>query len=466
MSDDKEMTLAERMKAKRAAQKAAETADDDNGMTLAERMKARKAAEKADEPMSLAEKMRAKREAGDDNDNDVLESGKKSVKPTSSLAEKMRQRKSGATGGSLADRMRQRQDDDDNIDPDDDTPLDDEAAAELEEKIEELGDLYSELVDRVKLTSIVEEIAGLGNLIEKLPQGIEEVRDRGYVYRKYLEGKVEVMAEQWDELNREAKRWVREESDDLEQRLDRAEALVEKISEHTSPNAAQQTLANRLETLLENLDDKVDAAEDHIEGLYSALQREVSTTNQQLVTVTKLLQEKEEASFDFAAGENVYAVARAEYDDGGKKPDGNFFITDQRIIFEQKEKAGGTLGFGKKNVQQMLWEVPISAIEQVTSEDKGMFGGKDMVSMTLGSGAPFREVTIEVKGGIDSKVWARQIRQMAADEIETAVEPDPELVERLRNAPTECPTCGGMLPQVMQGQNDVTCRYCGTVIRI
>ena len=49
---------------------------------------------------------------------------------------------------------------------------------------------------------------------------------------------------------------------------------------------------------------------------------------------------------------------------------------------------------------------------------------------------------------------------------ERAIEPDPELVERLRKAPTECHVCGGTLPQIVAGQNQVECRYCGSVVRV
>lgn len=456
------MSLADKMRAKKEALEAAKKEAEEEGMSLAEKMKAkREAAGEESKEESLADKLRAG--SGD---------APRKIKPEASLAEQMRARKGKGKGdvddlkATLADRMRGKDDDEGDIDEDDDSTLGDEDTTALEELWSELQGVFSEMNDRVKLTSIVEEIGELGNTLEQLPTGIEEIRERGYIFSKFLEDKVVVMAEQWDDLDSEVKTWVREESDDLETRLDRAEKLIEKISEHANPTAAKQALVNRLDTILDNLDDKIDAAEDHVEGLYSALEREVLKTKQQLIKIAKLLQEKEEASFDFLAGESVYDVAKAEYDDGGKKPDGNMFITDQRIIFEQKEKTGGTLGFGKKAVQEHLWDVPLSSIEEVKSEDRGMFGGKDMVTLVLGSGAPFREITVEVKGGIDSKVWAREIQKMVKGDVDRAVEPDPELIERLRQAPTDCPTCGGTLPQIMQGQSEVTCKYCGTVIRI
>jgi hypothetical protein len=62
-----------------------------------------------------------------------------------------------------------------------------------------------------------------------------------------------------------------------------------------------------------------------------------------------------------------------------------------------------------------------------------------MVNLTLGSGAPHSKITVEVKGGVASKFWAQQINRMATGnaEDERAIAPDPELVERLRQAPTD-----------------------------
>ena len=110
----------------------------------------------------------------------------------------------------------------------------------------------------------------------------------------------------------------------------------------------------------------------------------------------------------------------------------------------------------------------VVGVEQVLNEDKGLFGGKDFMILKLGSGAPYAEIKAEVKGGIDSKTWAQQVKRAVDGVIaqESNVVPDPELMERLKNAPTACPNCGGVLPKLMSGQTEATCKYCGSVMRI
>ncbi|MEO1444536.1 MAG: hypothetical protein AAFV33_29355, partial [Chloroflexota bacterium] len=143
------------------------------------------------------------------------------------------------------------------------------------------------------------------------------------------------------------------------------------------------------------------------------------------------------------------------------------YLTNQRIIFEQKERKGGVIGIGSKKEQELEWETRLSAVDTIKVENKGMFGGKDMMYFSLNDG-DLREVTVEVKGGADNTFWQKQINRMISGNLEDerAIEPDPEMLEALRNAPTACHVCGGTLPKVVAGQTEIKCQYCGTVIRL
>jgi hypothetical protein len=189
----------------------------------------------------------------------------------------------------------------------------------------------------------------------------------------------------------------------------------------------------------------------------------------QLRKINWMCDRKDEASFDFLAGESMFLVAEAQWDDGGDKPEGFLFLTDQRLVFEQKQKVGKKLGmFGGKEVHEEKWNALLPQVEKVEAENKGMFGGKDMLYITLGSGASYPKVIVEVKGGVDCKFWQKQIQRMVSGDAsdERAIEPDPELIERLRSAPTECHVCGGKLPMIVAGQVQIECDYCGSVVRL
>ncbi|MDQ7027621.1 MAG: hypothetical protein Q9P01_21975 [Anaerolineae bacterium] len=346
--------------------------------------------------------------------------------------------------------------------------LSEEETVEITSAVEAVRQRYNDLIRRVKMTDLVTETTQLGNFIEQLPDGIEEIRDKGYKYHSYLEDKIDVLAEQWDDVNDKIEDWLEEEVEELEDDLARCEAYTNRL-DTGKVTSATKSVADKLSAMLDTLDAKVDASEEKVKALYNEVNTESNKTKQTLAKIEKYLGWMDEAGFNLNAGEGLYMAAEAEWDDGKDKPDGFLFVTDQRIIFEQNEKTGKKFGmFGGKQTQEILWEVPVPTVTDVTPEDKGMFGGKDMMHMKMGSGAPYAELTLEIKGGIDSKQWAKEVKRVVKGTIsaESTVEEDPELIERLRNAPTDCPNCGGSLSKLAAGANEITCKYCGTVVRV
>ncbi len=403
--------------------------------------------------MSLKDRMKAKKQA--------LASGSKeddggSLKGhLSSRKKKVEEKASG-----LRSRMQSKAADIEDDDDDDEDEVDDE---ELAASIEEAKSRFDDLVKRVQMTDIVSETSSLGNKIEGLPEAIDGVRSRGYKFRSYLENKIEVMAEQWDNINDRVEQWLDEESAELDDELATAEKAYQRLSSRGSERRLE-----KLTAALDTLETQVEASEEKIKALYNEVNQEMNTTSRQLAQINKQLDWLEAADVSLNAGEGLFIAAEAEWDDNRDKPDGFIYVTDQRILFEQSEKKGGMLGFGGKKVKEMLWEVSHDQVEKVVPANEGFGGGKDMMTLKLGSGAPYSEIVCEIKGGIEADYWAQQVNRAAKGLIsqESAVEPDPELIERLQNAPTECPNCGGVLDKLAAGANEVTCKYCGNVVRI
>ena len=179
MSDEK-MSLADKLRAKKEAE-----GDADKPISLADRLRAQKAekeaAGKATKSMTLADKLRAKKD-------DEAKAGKPM---------------------SLADKLKAQHGDDDD---DDGNELPEEEAATLQSAIDDASSKFKELIRKVKLTSLAENITTLGNETRNLPSDIKAIRDRGYAYRSYLEYKVEVLEEQWQDVDEDLKQWVETES--------------------------------------------------------------------------------------------------------------------------------------------------------------------------------------------------------------------------------------------------------------
>ena len=170
------------------------------------------------------------------------------------------------------------------------------------------------------------------------------------------------------------------------------------------------------EALLERADREVDDAEDKLRdakksyiGSLDPLEATEKRIKKLMKRIPYYFEMMQEASFDFGDGEQVVMADKAEWVVTGKgkeDPDGILFLTNQRMVFEQKEKTGKKFGlFGGKMQHGIQWEYPLDQIAGVSFEDQGMMGRKDMLMLQMQSGAEHDEITLESKGDDDNSEW-------------------------------------------------------------
>jgi len=337
-----------------------------------------------------------------------------------------------------------------------------------EAKLDDLQTRFGVLSSSARLSDLTDEVNTLTEDIRKLPDEIANIRKRGYHFAAYLETKGDVLAQHWNEARFEAQRALADEAARLQEEMNRLRRRVDSAASlKGSPMLAVQL--PELERGVSTVESMLESAKTRITGLYETLQTDTAQTLSQLQMINWYLDERDEASFDWLEGESLFLAAKAEWLEGKDKPDGILYLTDQRLLFEQKETTGKKLGlFGGKKTQELEFNLPLHQIAKVEPENKGFLGGKDMLNFTLGAGAPYTALTVEVKGGVQAKFWGAQIQRMIAGGTndERAIQPDAETLEAIRKAPTACPACGGTLPPLVANQRQVTCVYCGSVIRV
>lgn len=237
-------------------------------------------------------------------------------------------------------------------------------------------------------------------------------------------------------------------------------------------DAEIEAFLGRLESAMKRAESFVENAKNRIQGLYGTVPENVDQTLSQIKEIEGYLDIADNATFDFLADEDLYMAVKAEWQKTGNKkedPDGFFYVTSSRLLMEQSEKKGGFLGFGGKKESGFLWEAPIGTLENATAEKKGMLGGIDLIHMSFGSGGPFTETTIEVKGGVQAQWFASRLEQAASGEIEKqrGLERDQAVVEAIAEAPTMCPVCGATFTQqITRGMQQLECEYCGAAVRL
>ncbi len=319
---------------------------------------------------------------------------------------------------------------------------------------------FNALQSRIMLTGINDDLEDIESAINALPANVENIRARGYVFKSYLEKKVETLATQWRDLRPRVESAVRTQSQSLQ----------------TDATGVQNTL-NRgalAGAALTSLESKVSAATSNLQGMYDTLDNNVNQTQQQIDDVSWTLQQAEQASFGFLATEAPVEAVPANW----KKPDdkdgvdGVLYLTDQRLIFEQKEEVATKkvlfVTTEKQKLQSLQWEVPVAQIEQAAGSKKGFMGKDDYLTITCGSAAPLRTAEIHLKGET-GEAWQGFVGRVKSGEIakERTVPVDAKAAEAVANAPTKCPTCGATITQtILRGQTEITCEFCGSKIRL
>jgi predicted nucleic acid-binding Zn-ribbon protein len=349
----------------------------------------------------------------------------------------------------------------------------------LEEQLDALDGELQSLQEQVALSLHRQHMADLDKSIGELPQQVEEIRTRGYRYKRYLEGKVEAIKRKWGPAKAAMRREIEAAEKELQPLYDE---LAKKISalQRTSSSARLKGEIASLESKLKHLKARVGTADDAVRATYSAVEQTQRQAQSQVRDVLWLLDQLDQASFDLLAEENAIQGVRAKWwrDGKNKGPEGNLYLTDQRLVFEQKEKVATKkvlfVATEKETLQEMLFEAPIGAVEEAKASSKGLLGQQDHVDFTFGAGVEYANAHFHLQGE-DSEFWTALVNRVQNGDIsrerfyaegEQPGDAGQALEETLANAPERCSSCGAPFDTPLtKGQRQAQCEYCGTIMR-
>ena len=345
------------------------------------------------------------------------------------------------------------------------------------EELQAEADRFNALQNDLMLSSVKADIEDIDSALAAFAANLENIRARGYVFKSFLEKKVETLAGQWQTLRGQV-----------------VQATETQARQLQSDASAVQTALNARRSAgmaLSTLESKVSAALSTLRGMYDTLDNNVNQTQQQIDDVSWTLQQAEQASFGFLPTEAPVEAVPANWKAAGDKDgvDGVLYLTDQRLLFEQKEEVATKkvlfIATEKQKVQGLSWQIAVSHIDQAVGNKKGFMGKDDFLTVnctadgafldaqgntayTPGVGGKMDTMELHLKGET-GEAWQGFIGRVKSKEIEKerTVPVDAAAVEAVANAPTKCTTCGATISQtIMRGQTEVKCEFCGSVMRL
>jgi hypothetical protein len=344
------------------------------------------------------------------------------------------------------------------------------ASEETRAKLESLQDKFNDLQESLLLTSVRNNMEAVGTKLSLLPNKVEQLRTRGYAFRSFLENKIKVLTEKWQQTRANVSREIDKRTRELEQEADQAESVLRQAAA-----SVQAAAVSRAESAISTLESKVRAAASAIEALYNTFEDNVNQTAAQVDEIEWLLDQIDEACFELHPAEDPVMACKAEYMETEKEgPKGILYLTDERVVFERKEEVATKkvlfIATEKETVHELLLEVPVGQIEEIKAQDKKKFlGRKEMLELFFAPEADFSDATFRLHGGAKNEDWNALISRVKSGEIdkERSHPKDEAVVEAARSAPTKCTTCGATLPaEIVRGQREITCEYCGSVVRL
>jgi hypothetical protein len=131
-------------------------------------------------------------------------------------------------------------------------------------------------------------------------------------------------------------------------------------------------------------------------------------------------------------------------------------LTDQRFLWEDRV---GTF--------ELKVDVPLSVILEARKEALEGSEGEVLV-VRFNQHGPVPEARFQLSMPVAND-WLQMIGRARSGGYvqDRAVDISQEELDRVRNAPQSCPNCGASFAApVLRGQMDISCQYCGKVIRI
>jgi uncharacterized coiled-coil protein SlyX/ribosomal protein S27AE len=348
-------------------------------------------------------------------------------------------------------------------------------AQQIADEIRSLQSKVGDLQGSVQLTKARDAVEDLQATVNGLAQRIATLRTRGYVFEKDIENQAQVFVESWVLLYPNLQAQLNMRSSLLINSLRPIEMQMPQLNAATGNPAAARGLLGSMQPAVNMLESKVSATEKTIEGMYDQFNNQVDLFTKHLNDLEYLVAQLAEATFQLLPTEGGIAAIKAVWCKTGKEqkgdPEGVLYLTDQRILFEQKEeivtKKVLFVATEKQKVQQLQIECPVSLVDKVDTSKQGMLKNEDHIEIHFTSGAPLEVAHFHIWQ--DNTTWQQLINRAKSKDFDKdrVVAIDQAAMDKVKAAPSQCPSCGGNIIQVvMRGMDRIKCEYCGFVIRL
>jgi septal ring factor EnvC (AmiA/AmiB activator) len=276
------------------------------------------------------------------------------------------------------------------------------------------------LQDSSSFSSVQADVNSLDADLKHVLNLLESARNKEYKYQADLEEIAFNAMSNWQKVRGDAMSQARQQAGLMRTNLAGVNRSVQQLNSVISSSNAASVVRN-LEGQIRDSLGSVRNAEYGIEKIYSDIRSQVSRLNMSLTQIHWMLNEFSEASIEMDHNENLYMAVKARLDEGNKDdPEGILFLTNERLILEQKEKVATKkilfVTTASELVQQVLFAAKLDKVEEPKAQKKGLFGNQDFMVLDVDGSSKILHID-----GQDSEDWIQMIRKAKSGEIASEI---------------------------------------------
>ncbi len=292
------------------------------------------------------------------------------------------------------------------------------AAPEISFQVNSLQSSLEELESRSQMSEVRADVANLDANLNHALSLLESARDKGYKYQKDLEDIAMDAMSRWQSIRGDVEANIETQARQASRFYEPVNKQVNRLNSVLSSASGATSLLSSTESEVRQALNSVYEVERTIEAAYDDIESQANQLTTRLTRIHWALTQTEEACFDLGEDEDLYMAVKARWDKEGKDdPEGILYLTNQRLVFERKEKVATKkvlfIATEKELVQEVLGAQPLSNIENIKAQSKGVFGHQDFLEVDFGKQTvPFH------LDGQDSEDWAVWIKNAKSGKIE------------------------------------------------
>ncbi len=274
------------------------------------------------------------------------------------------------------------------------------------QQLAQLNRDLSVLQEEASFSDTRTEIDQIDARVVNMPNLLEDLRDRGYLFNAGLEADCNAIIDHWEGLRYQIDNTVAQQAQQLQMSITPLETQLSQVrnSSYGSANLSQ------IQARVNALRNEARSMERRISSNYADISNASAKFHSQLNMIDTILDTFEEASFELLEDESPIRAASATLNpDSRNEIEGILYLTDDRLIFERKEtqvvKKILFIPTEKELVQEAIWQFEPKELEKATARKKGIFGGNQILEIVQKNGKAI-EITL---GRQSSEDWMRLI---------------------------------------------------------